>query len=76
MFEFLMALVFCAAMAAWVYFWVVMFVTLMLFGPNDLPWKYDKVIWACIFILLPPAAPFLFWMFKHAYRGALDSERE
>ncbi|MBL4883005.1 MAG: hypothetical protein JKY95_00535 [Planctomycetaceae bacterium] len=60
---------------AWAYFWVVMFVSMMLFGPKDLPWEYDKAIWGVLFIALAPMAPFAFWMFKDAYRGAIESER-
>ena len=74
--EFFFGLLFSAMIIAWAYFWVLMFVSMMLFGSKDLPWEYDNAIWAALFILLAPAAPFAFWMFKDAYRGAMERERE
>ncbi len=76
MFSFFFVLLFWSAIAAWFYFWVLMFANMMLFGSKDLPWEYDKVIWACVFIILPPIAPFAFWMFKNAYLSTYESEDE
>ena len=72
----LFLLLFWSVILVWLYFWVLMFANMMLFGPKELPWEYDKVIWSCLFIILPPIAPFAFWMFKNAYRSTYQNENE
>ncbi|MEX0653155.1 MAG: hypothetical protein WD534_07835 [Phycisphaeraceae bacterium] len=50
----------------WLVFWLVHFVDLMASPPQRFPGPHDKPIWAAVFILLVPLAPFAFWLWKQA----------
>jgi len=59
------------ALLAWIKFWVSEFVQMMLLEDAFFPGRFDKVVWGAAFIILPPFAPFAFWVWK----GASTAER-
>lgn len=46
-------------------FWIYQFIGLMTLDDKSFPGRYDKVIWAAVFILLFPLAPIAFLYWKH-----------
>jgi hypothetical protein len=60
------------AMLAFVIFWIVQFVQLMLLEDDLFPGPYDKLVWAAAFVILAPLAPFAFL----AWKSARSSERK
>jgi hypothetical protein len=57
-------LVFC-------YFWIEKFVELMLLEDRHFPGRFDKIVWAAVFILIAPLAPFAFRLWKSARTAEL-----
>jgi len=55
------------ALVLLVWFWVVEFVTLMGLGDDSFPGRFDKLVWAVLLILLPPAGMIAFGVFRRAY---------
>ena len=47
--------------------WARQFIQLMMFSDSDFPGRYDKPIWAVLFIAAFVIAPFLFIYWKSAY---------
>jgi len=47
-------------------FWCYNFVFLMMLEDNQFPGKHDKIIWATVFLILFPIAPFAFYFWKKA----------
>jgi hypothetical protein len=55
-------------------FWCYQFAGLMLLSDSDFPGKYDKIIWVVVFLLVFPAAPFAFVLWKHAHMAVRTAE--
>jgi hypothetical protein len=47
-------------------FWVMQFVQLMVLSDSDFPGRTDKILWVAAFLLIAPAAPFAFLLWKSA----------
>jgi hypothetical protein len=47
--------------------WWWQFIQLMMFSDSDFPGRYDKPLWAVLFIVACVIAPFLFMHWKSAY---------
>ena len=47
--------------------WWRQFIELMMFSDSDFPGRYDKAIWAVMFVVACIIAPFLFIQWKSAY---------
>jgi hypothetical protein len=54
-------------------FWCFQFVFLMLLEDELFAGKYDKAIWASVFIILSPIAPFVFWLWQKAARSEKEA---
>jgi len=54
-------------------YWIYQFVQFMSFEDELFPGRYDKLIWAVVFLLAPPLAPFAFHMWKSARRAEVDA---
>ena len=48
----------------WVMFWLSQFIDLMRRSDDEFVGRFDKLIWAAVFILLFPLAPVAYWIWK------------
>lgn len=67
MYEALTALLLLALILAWLIFWLLQFVQVMLLADADFPGRYDKPLWVAVFVLVFLLAPFAFLLWKRAY---------
>jgi hypothetical protein len=57
-------------------FWGFQFVRMMLLADKDLPARYDKLVWCCVFVFALPLAPFVFLFWRGAYKETLRRESD
>jgi hypothetical protein len=64
---YMLVLIFILLIVPWILFWGYQFVQLMHLKDEDVPGTHDKLIWAALFLLLPPIAPFVFRWWHQGY---------
>jgi hypothetical protein len=57
-------------------FWGYQFVQLMLMTDEELPGRYDKLIWGVVFVATLPLAPFVFLFWRGAHKEILRRKAE